>query len=500
MKLDAAHLAIACALGAGCGHREDPWRQPPALEASDAAPTPSVDAPPSGVAIEVPPPPAPSVEAPPPIDAVPSASASALASASLPPGAPAGPPTTLDERSFGVSFKEDPLHYSPAFDGSMRFGLWTEVMNFARSEAARTGKKPHFTFFVNACYYTKNPGYSQIGQAHSDNEILVRRALTQQALNEGHEIGSHGVGHDDGRTWSKAQWNAEFQHFDDLMVTAVFKPIKNEDGSFVFPVFQGKEGAQPGEVGARCAKNDDCGSGQCLAVTERDSFCTQPCNMKKPCPDGLACGAPTFQEDTDVCLPPPQFPVEYDGKTLFFKNGQPNFKHPALKIYKFIGWRAPFLASNDAMFEALIEHGFLYDTSLASSPRAPYGLVPEGQNKVMLEFALMPHAGAKSIPMDYNYRLLSVTREDMEADYERSLVESYDADHTPWNVGHHFARWDDGAYLKALFKSVAFALDGCPGPSASEPNKTVQRCPGADVISFRDLVQILKAKGVSVAR
>lgn len=485
---------------AACGHREDPWGQPPALSSSDALDTIATTT--DAIDVEALGPPAPSVDAAPPASAsepTPAISASAVASA-LPPGAPEGPPTTLAERTFGVSFKEDPLHYSPAFDGSMRFGLWTEVMSFARSEAARTGKKPHFTFFVNACYYSKNPGRSQIGQAHSDAEVLVRRALTQQALNEGHEIGSHGVGHDDGRRWTKEQWNAEFKLFEDLMVTAVFKPIKNEDGSFVFPVFDAKEGASPGELGARCAKNDDCGSGQCLAVSEKDSFCTQACNMKKPCPDGFACGAPTFQEDTDVCLLPPKFPVEYDGKTLFFANGQPNFKHPALKIYRFIGWRAPFLAANDAMFEALIEHGFLYDTSQGSIPRAPYGLIPDGQKKMILEFALMPHTGAKSIPMDYNYRMLNVSREDMESDYERALVESFDADHTPWNVGHHFARWDDGAYLKALFKSVSFTLDGCPGPSAEDPKVTAKRCPGADVISFRDLVQILKAKGVSVAR
>lgn len=494
--------AVLCALLAACGHREDPWQQPPALAATDAA---------SAVELEMQGPPAPTetAELAPNgselghVDTAPAISASAVGSAlaaTLPPGAPAGPPSTLDERTLGVSFKDDPLHFSPAFDGSMRFGLWAEVMSFARAESARTGKKPHFTFFVNAVYYSKNPGRSQIGQAHSDAEILVRRALTQQALNEGHEIGSHGVGHDDGRAWTKAQWNTEFKLFEDLMVTAVFKPIKNEDGSFVFPVFDGKDGAMPGELGARCAKNAECGSGQCLAVSEKDSFCTQACNMKKPCPEGFACGAPTFQEDTDVCIAPPKFPVEYDGATLFFANGQPNFKHPALKIYRFIGWRAPFLAANDAMFEALIEHGFLYDTSQGSYPRGPYGLIPEGQNKMMLEFALMTHPGAKSIPMDYNYRMLNVSRADMEADYERALVASFDADHTPWNVGHHFARWDDGAYLKALFQSVSFALDGCPGPSADDANVTVKRCPGADVVSFRDLVQILKAKGVGVAR
>jgi Polysaccharide deacetylase len=425
------------------------------------------------------------------IDAAPSASASASA---LPPGAPAGPPSQLPEKTFGLKFDDGPLHFSPAFDGSMRFSLWAGVMNFARTEEKRTGKRPHFTFFVNAVYYSTHPGHSEIGQAHSDAEVVVRRALTQEALNEGHDIGSHGVGHDDGRTWTKDQWNAEFSKFEDLMVTALFQPIRDEDGRFVFPRFEPKEGAKDGEPGARCTSDDECGSKQCLAVSDHDSFCTVACNMKKPCPEGLACGTPSFQEDTDVCLPPPKFPIEYQGKTLFFANGNPNFKHPALKPYRPIGFRAPFLASNDAMYSALIEHGFIYDTSQGSIPRAPYGLIPDGEKKMMLEFALMPHVGAKSIPMDFNYRLLKVSREDMVTDYEHALVESYTNGRVPWNVGHHFATWDDGAYLKALFETVSFALDGCPSASGE------QACPGADVVSFRDLVGIMRSKGVVVGR
>src|SRR5690606_3649026 len=133
-------------------------------------------------------------------------------------------------------------------------------------------------------------------------------------------------------------------------------------------------------------------------------------------------------------------------------NGQPNFKHPALKPHWFRGFRAPFLASNDAMYEALIDHRFAYDTSQASIPRAPYGRLTPDNHRMILEFALMPHAGSRSIPMDYNYRQQKVSREDMVADYARSLVASFEKGHVPWNVGHHFARWDDGAYLKALFE------------------------------------------------
>ncbi len=497
-------LVLAFAVAASCNRPSrvepsdvassiDTLLEPTASTTAEASATLTMDAPPTVSAT-------PLVN----LEASPLASTSALASGSaLPPGAPNGPPTNQSEKVFNASYEKDPFFFTPAFDGSMRFSLWADVARFARAEEKRTGKRPHFTFFVNAVYYSTHPGHSQIGQAHSDLEVLVRRALTQEALNEGHDIASHGVGHDDGRAWTTEEWNAELTKFQDLMITSVFQPIKNEDGSFVFPRFAPKDGAADGETGARCNANDDCANHDCVAVSASDSFCTQRCNMKKPCPDGLACGAPAFQDDTDVCLPPPKFPVEYEGKALFFANGTPNFKHPALKIHRYLGFRAPFLASNDAMYEALIERGFVYDTSQASAPRAPYALTPPNGSKSIFEFPLMPHVGAKTIPMDFNYRLLKVSREDMLKDYENAIVESYANGHIPWNVGHHFATWDDGAYLKALFDAVSFTLDGCPSEKADSQSAGGDKehaCPGADVVSFEELYAFLRRKGASIGR
>ena len=471
-----ASALIVSSFGVGCGRA--PARE--RLAAESSAPSEAEPAPIES-AVEASPGNAPSAE-------VPSAIASAEASASAAPGSVPGT-SRLVERTIDAKLADGPLYFTPAFDGSQRFSLWLEVMRFSRNEAkARGGVGPHFTFFVNACYYSTTPGHSEIGRARTQAEVLVRRALTQQAINEGHDIGSHGVGHEDGREWSVDQWRSELDKFGDIMALALFTPIADDEGGFVFPRFAAAPGAGKGETGASCTSNDDCASHECIDVTAKQSFCTQPCNLKKACPDGTACGSPMFVTDTDVCLPKPAFPVEYQGKTLFFANGTPNFKHPALKPYKVAGYRVPFLASNDALYEALLDHGFEYDTSQASAPKPPYGLSPPGDSHALVEFALMPHPGARTIPMDYNYRLLKATPERMKADYTSSLLHAQAMGKVPWNVGHHFATWDEGAYLKVLEETVRFALDGCPGDDETK------RCKGAEVVSFRDLLGLLKAK------
>jgi hypothetical protein len=448
-----------------------------ATSASTASASPAPSGAPSGEAI--------ASSAPPvaPASAAPVASASASAADEV-----VGP-KNLTERSIDLTYRDGPQFFTPAFDGSQRFSLWLEVMRFARAEAKRRAEMPHFTFFVNACYYSTAPGPSEIGRARSQGEVLVRRALTQLAINDGHDVGSHGVGHQDGRAFTDEAWRDELDRFDEIMMPQLFQPIRDDDGKAVFPRFAPLADAERGQVGAACEKDDDCASGTCAEITDDTRLCTTGCNLKNPCPAGTFCGAPMFVTDTDICLPKPVFPVEHAGKTLFFANGAPNFKHPALRPYVMMGYRAPFLASNDALYVALLDHGYRYDTSLAGSPRPPFALSPPGDSRALLEFPLMPHPGARAIPMDYNYRLLKVTPERMQRDYEGSLVSAAQLGKIPWNVGHHFATWDDGAYLKVLESTVRFALDGCPD------DQHEARCPGTRVVSFRDLLGVLEARG-----
>ncbi len=478
-------LTSLAVLAAACAKPSAP--PPSASSVRAAAPSASLDDASASTRLDSPPPPAVASSAR--EDGTSPLVASAAPSASAAEDAFVGP-KHLTERGIDLRYADGPVYFTPAFDGSQRFSLWLEVMRFARAEAKARGKGPHFTFFVNACYYSTTPGHSEIGRAHSQGEVLVRRALTQLAIDEGHDIGSHGVGHADGRAWNEDAWRTEFDKFDEIMTPSLFVPVRDAEGKPLFPRFEPLATAKPGEVGARCEKDADCTSGACAEITADTRLCTTACNLKNPCPEGTYCGSPMFLTDTDVCLPKPSFPIEHDGQTLFFANGAPNFKNPELKPYRVEGYRAPFLASNDDLYKILLERGYEYDTSLASSPRPPYALSPPGDRHAIVEFPLMPHPGARTIPMDYNYRLLKVTPERMESDYASSLVSAASMNHIPWNVGHHFATWDEGAYLKVLERTVRFALDGCPDASSREP-----ACAGAEVVSFRELLGVLKARG-----
>lgn len=393
---------------------------------------------------------------------------------------------TLSRDFVKTDFSKSPFYFTAAFDGSLRFTLWIRELAYARTMKQKHGKMPHLTFFVNGAFYSTKPGKSDVGKAMSRAEILVRRALTQQAINEGHDIADHGMGHHDGRLWTKAEWLEEIDRFRGTMMTQLFNPVAAEEGGHAFPRFTPLEGAEAGATGAACDRNDTCASGVCLPLTDAVRVCTQPCNLKAPCPAGTACGAPMFRQDTDVCVPVPSFPIEVDGAVLFNEKGEPNRKHSSLKPYAIIGYRAPYLAANDALYEALVERGYRYDTSQSASPGPPFYFTTREAPKKILQFPLMLYPGSRTIPMDYNYAHLKVSGERMKEDYERSILGAYAKSRIPWNVGHHFAMWEDGAYLGVLEWAVDHVLGGCPDQSGS------LQCEGGEVVSFRDLAQRLE--------
>ncbi|MFO0552652.1 MAG: hypothetical protein U0271_29950 [Polyangiaceae bacterium] len=428
-----------------------------------------------------------------------SASTSAVASASASASAPVDPLIiTLPRTPLQYDFAANPQRFTAAFDGSLRFGIWLRMLEFSRAMGAQYAKAPHFTFFVNACFYTTDPGDSDIGKAMSRNEVLVRRALTQQAINEGHDIGDHSMGHHDGRNFTREDWLAEFGRFHAVMDEALFEPVLDEAGVPVFPRFAPLEGAAARSAGAACETATDCDSGLCVAPTPTVHVCTEPCNAKRKCPTGMACGGAMFQTDTDVCLPVPTKKIELDGKVLFDSRGDPNLKHPRLKRYRIIGFRAPYLAANNALYSALAELGYRFDTSMSTGPEPPFFLGPPATEDgtprpKILELALILHEGALTMPMDYNYEKLHGTYERMVGDYENALVASFAKGHLPFNVGHHFAPYNEGAYLTALEHTVEFALQGCPDSAGAA------RCAGAEVVSFRELESLIAGAARSSA-
>ncbi|MBW2523431.1 MAG: hypothetical protein JRI23_04625 [Deltaproteobacteria bacterium] len=387
-------------------------------------------------------------------------------------------------------FRDGPLMLTAAFDGSKRFGMWVDSMRFARDIERTYGKSLGITYFINTCYFDHTTVGSDIGRSANRAEDLVRTALAQQVINEGHEIGSHAVLHEDGGSWSYERWRQEFDNFHRVTDRALFNPIYEADGTPVFPKWRPMPAASAGEMGSACSTDSDCDSGICLPVAAHASFCSARCNRYNPCENGTVCGAPDWNESTDRCVPMPEFPVDYQGQELFDADGNANLNHPALERYDIIGFRAPLLAHNKALFDVMEDFGYRYDTSKILSPGPPARVVHSGQvYDSLYEFALMKNPGSRTIPMDYNYKVnTDGTPERMLEDYKRSIRDAYNVrERQPWNIGHHFSQWYNGGYWRTMQAAFEYAAQGCP-----EGGQLM--CENVEFPTFKQLTMRLDAK------
>lgn len=126
------------------------------------------------------------------------------------------------------------------------------------------------------------------------------------------------------------------------------------------------------------------------------------------------------------------------------------------------GFRAPFLARSERMDKVLAEFGFRYDASrigfwdampergLDGVWNFPLAIIPEGRSK-----------RPAVISMDYNFYVRHTRgrdKPDRSAEFRRRMYESYKAyfrknyfgNRAPIHIGHHFSRWNGGAYWDAL--------------------------------------------------
>jgi peptidoglycan/xylan/chitin deacetylase (PgdA/CDA1 family) len=106
-----------------------------------------------------------------------------------------------------------------AFDGSNEPGFWKESREFAASAGVR------FTYFISGVYFLltadKNDYVDALGQKGKSNigfggtlDVMKQRLeQVRLAMKEGHEIGSHAIGHFDGAKYTFAQWDKEFAQF-----------------------------------------------------------------------------------------------------------------------------------------------------------------------------------------------------------------------------------------------------------------------------------------------
>lgn len=137
-----------------------------------------------------------------------------------------------------------------------------------------------------------------------------------------------------------------------------------------------------------------------------------------------------------------------------------------------VGFRAPLLGVSRGLWPSLKTHHIAYDTSRVSN----VGYWPRIENGVWnFPLAQIQRAGTNksTLSMDYNFYYSHSKgvpgpkekwpeyEEEMFQSYLKYFKASYLGNRAPIHIGHHFSKWNGGAYWKAMKR---FALEVCHLP------------------------------------
>ena len=159
------------------------------------------------------------------------------------------------------------------------------------------------------------------------------------------------------------------------------------------------------------------------------------------------------------------------------------------------GFRAPYLAVNDGLYKTLADHHFTYDTSGIGPMDAwphkdahgiwniPIGTIFVGANKspvIAMDYSLYMHqSNAKDVAIN-GTNLWKTLNGDIESAYMDYFNTNYYGNRAPIIIGHHFTKWNDGAYWEAM---KTFAENVCGKPQV--------KC-----VTYSELVSYLNTEGV----
>lgn len=144
-----------------------------------------------------------------------------------------------------VAAERPPQFIVFSYDNCTELERWRELTQFA-DEMNRGGERVHFTFFISGTNFLadkkralyaaphQTAGASRIGFGGTPGDIRARVELVNLARKQGHEIGSHAVGHFDGRAWSAADWSREFQTHRALFHDVAGNNELEDSSSFAF--------------------------------------------------------------------------------------------------------------------------------------------------------------------------------------------------------------------------------------------------------------------------
>ena len=142
------------------------------------------------------------------------------------------------------------------------------------------------------------------------------------------------------------------------------------------------------------------------------------------------------------------------------------------KILKeLVGFRAPYLSHNDALYTTLSNLHFRYDTSNDDEanvwPKKKGGLW-----RFNLADLKIAGSGKRTLSMDYNFNVAQTGDNEDPAHYEINKKQTYDTyiqyflknytgNRAPIHIGHHFHGYQGGIYNQAL-KAFASKVCGLP--------------------------------------
>ncbi len=411
------------------------------------------------------------------------------------------------ESNSGSKQYANSLYLTGSFDGSRSFRMWFETLNLAREVTKKSGNPTTFTYFINGIYYDHtNPKNCGFGQSYSRDETLTRWAITQQAVNEGHEIGNHSYHHGvplgsgcsyyEVDAYSRYFWENDFRAMHNLVENNLFEAKIKANGDPIFPLWQ----ISPADrsSGSACNTDADCQSGKCLVLNKTQAVCTQFCNAASSCPSTMSCGAKNWTAQSDMCVPRPKFPIaDEDGTLLFDESGKANptaIANGKLKPYKMKGMRAPFLQTHN-LFPVQSAFHYSYDASQA------YLYIPQPfylPGTHILEFPVarldkqeinLPKFPRWPLPFNTQYQEQGFTEEDMRQHYRESILWAYQSEKTNhWNISSHFSPWENNEVVfYNVFKEIIFwAASGCEG-----------RCPNIKLLNFGKLADLLQTNDSS---
>jgi hypothetical protein len=176
------------------------------------------------------------------------------------------------------------------------------------------------------------------------------------------------------------------------------------------------------------------------------------------------------------------------------KNNLPILIDKPLFLASIKGFRAPELGFDNAMYDALKNSGFEYDTSgvgrMGSWPkkdtggvwRIPIGSIVMGANRapvVAMDYSIWAHQSNNVEVAKAGTPLWTSYKDDVVAAYMNYFNSNYNGSRAPVVIGHHFSKWNDGVYWESM---KTFAEQVCGLPNV--------RC-----VTYRELVQYLNTVG-----